>query len=36
MTNTIAQTAVGVDRLRAILDAGDVIPEKPDARDPGV
>ncbi|HXW89504.1 MAG TPA: ABC transporter ATP-binding protein [Terriglobales bacterium] len=35
MTNTIAQTAVGVDRLRAILDAGDVIPEKPDARDPG-
>lgn len=34
MTNTIAQTAVGVERVRAILDAHDVIPEKPDARDP--
>jgi ABC-type multidrug transport system fused ATPase/permease subunit len=34
MTNTIAQTAVGVDRVRAILDAGDVLPEKPDAIDP--
>ena len=28
MTNTIAQTAVGVDRIQAILDASDVIPEK--------
>jgi subfamily B ATP-binding cassette protein MsbA len=36
MTNTIAQTAVGVERVRAILDAGDVIPERPDARDPGL
>jgi subfamily B ATP-binding cassette protein MsbA len=36
MTNTIAQTAVGVERVRAILDAGDVIPETPDARDPKV
>ena len=35
MTNTIAQTAVGVDRVRAILEAGDIIPEKPDAQDPG-
>jgi ABC-type multidrug transport system fused ATPase/permease subunit len=34
MTNTIAQTAVGVDRVRAILEAGDVIPEKPDAIEP--
>ena len=31
MTNTIAQTAVGVERVRAILEAGDVIPEKPGA-----
>ena len=36
MTNTIAQTAVGVERVRAILDAGDVIPERPDAREPGL
>ena len=35
MTNTIAQTAVGVERVRAILEADDVIPEKADARDPG-
>jgi ABC-type multidrug transport system fused ATPase/permease subunit len=34
MTNTIAQTAVGVDRVRAILNADDVIPQKPDAVDP--
>ncbi len=36
MTNTIAQTAVGVERVRAILDAEDVIPEKTDAREPEV
>ena len=35
MTNTIAQTAVGVDRIQAILDASDVIPQKADAIDPG-
>ena len=35
MTNAIAQTAVAVDRVRAILEAGDVTPEKPEARDPG-
>jgi ABC-type multidrug transport system fused ATPase/permease subunit len=34
MTNTIAQTAVGVDRVRAILEAQDVIPQKPDALEP--
>lgn len=34
MTNSIAQTAVGVDRVRAILEAEDVISEKPGARDP--
>jgi ABC-type multidrug transport system fused ATPase/permease subunit len=35
MTNSIAQTAVGVDRVRAILEADDVIAEKEGARDPG-
>jgi ABC-type multidrug transport system fused ATPase/permease subunit len=35
MTNTIAQTAVGVDRIQAILNASDMIPEKEDAIDPG-
>ncbi len=35
MTNTIAQTAVGVDRIQAILNASDVIPQKPDAIAPG-
>ena len=34
MTNSIAQTAVGVERVRAILDADDMIPEKPDAKAP--
>ena len=34
MTNSIAQTAVGVDRVRAILEDSDVIPEKPGARLP--
>jgi len=34
MTNSIAQTAVGVDRIRAILDADDMIPQKPDAQNP--
>jgi ABC-type multidrug transport system fused ATPase/permease subunit len=32
MTNSIAQAAVGVDRVRAILDADQVIPEREDAR----
>jgi len=30
-TNPIAQAAVGVDRIRAILDTDTIIPEKPDA-----
>ena len=34
MTNTIAQTAVGVERIRAILEADDVIPERSDAFEP--
>ncbi len=34
MTNAIAQAAVGVERVRAILDADTVIPEKPDAKLP--
>jgi ABC-type multidrug transport system fused ATPase/permease subunit len=34
MTNSIAQTAVGVERIRAILDADEMIPQKPDAQDP--
>ena len=34
MTNTIAQTAVGVERVRAILDADDVIPQIPNAIEP--
>jgi subfamily B ATP-binding cassette protein MsbA len=34
MTNTIAQTAVGLERINTILAADDVIPEKPDAVKP--
>ncbi|MEO8751796.1 MAG: ABC transporter ATP-binding protein [Casimicrobiaceae bacterium] len=34
MTNTIAQTAVGLERIQTILSADDVIPEKPGALDP--
>ena len=35
MTNVIAQAAVGMERIQAILDADTIIPQKPDARDPG-
>lgn len=35
MTNTIAQAAVGLDRIRAILDTEAITPQLPDARDPG-
>jgi subfamily B ATP-binding cassette protein MsbA len=35
MTNTIAQTAVGLERIQAILSADEVIPEKPNALVPG-
>jgi ABC-type multidrug transport system fused ATPase/permease subunit len=34
MTNVIAQAAVGVERIQAILQTDTVIPEHPDARDP--
>jgi subfamily B ATP-binding cassette protein MsbA len=34
MTNTIAQTAVGLERINTILAADDVIPEKKDAAGP--
>jgi ABC-type multidrug transport system fused ATPase/permease subunit len=34
MTNTIAQTSVGVERVRAILDADAVIPDRPDGLEP--
>ena len=34
MTNSIAQTAVGVERVQAILDADAITPERPDAREP--
>jgi ABC-type multidrug transport system fused ATPase/permease subunit len=34
MTNAIAQTSVGVERVRAILDADTVIPERPDGIEP--
>jgi ABC-type multidrug transport system fused ATPase/permease subunit len=35
MTNTIAQAAVGLDRIRAILETEAITPQLPDARDPG-
>jgi ABC-type multidrug transport system fused ATPase/permease subunit len=35
MSSTIAQTAVAVERIQTILDTDDILPEKPDARDPG-
>ncbi|HWE25793.1 MAG TPA: ABC transporter ATP-binding protein [Myxococcales bacterium] len=34
MTNTVAQAAVGVERVRGILDIDSSIPERPDARQP--
>src|SRR5271166_2409907 len=36
MTNAIAQAAVGVERIRAILEADTVIPQRPEAREPQV
>jgi ABC-type multidrug transport system fused ATPase/permease subunit len=35
MTNAIAQAAVGVERIQAILETDTIIPEHPDAREPG-
>lgn len=34
MTNSIAQAAVGVERVRAILEADTIIPQRPDAKIP--
>ena len=34
MTNSIAQTAVGVERIQSILEADTVLPERVDAREP--
>jgi ABC-type multidrug transport system fused ATPase/permease subunit len=34
MTNSIAQTAVGVERIQSILEADTVLPERADAREP--
>ncbi|MFO0874515.1 MAG: ABC transporter transmembrane domain-containing protein [Phycisphaerales bacterium] len=33
MTNTVAQAAVGIDRIRAILETDMRVPERPDARE---
>jgi ABC-type multidrug transport system fused ATPase/permease subunit len=35
MTNSIAQTAVPVERIQAILADGEVIPDRPNAQEPG-
>ncbi|HSD54728.1 MAG TPA: ABC transporter ATP-binding protein [Burkholderiales bacterium] len=35
MGSTIAQTAVAIERVEALLDTDTVIPERPGARDPG-
>jgi subfamily B ATP-binding cassette protein MsbA len=35
MGSTIAQTAVAIERVQALLETDTVIPEKSDARDPG-
>jgi subfamily B ATP-binding cassette protein MsbA len=35
MTNVIAQAAVGLERVQTILEADAIVPEKPDALDPG-
>jgi subfamily B ATP-binding cassette protein MsbA len=35
MGSTIAQTAVAIERVQALLETDTIIPEKPEARDPG-
>jgi ABC-type multidrug transport system fused ATPase/permease subunit len=35
MSNTLAQTAVAMERVQAILDTHAVVPERADAREPG-
>ena len=34
MSNTLAQTAVAMERVQAILDTHAMVPERPDAREP--
>jgi ABC-type multidrug transport system fused ATPase/permease subunit len=36
MNNSIAQTAVAVERIRTILDADAILPEKPEAREQAI
>ena len=36
MNNSIAITAVAVERIRTILDADSILPEKPEAREPTI
>lgn len=35
MSNSMAQTAVAIERIQLILDTDDILPEKPGATDPG-
>ena len=35
MSNTVAQTAVAIERIQTILNSDLIVPERPDARDPG-
>ena len=35
MTNVIAQAAVGMERVQTILNADTIVPQKPNARNPG-
>jgi subfamily B ATP-binding cassette protein MsbA len=35
MSSTIAQTSVAIERIQTILDADEVLPQRPDGRDPG-
>ena len=34
MSNTLAQTAVAMERVQTILDTHAIVPERPDAREP--
>ena len=36
LTNTVAQATVAYERIQAILDTDDFIPQKPNAKDPGI
>ncbi len=35
MTNAVAQAAIALERIQAILETDSIIPEKPNAKDPG-